>query len=157
MNKIIYYKYICYSYCCYSKIVNKNMFTTISQNLDFSFQAFLLKILLSKYETVLIKIIPCFVSLFVFFINCEKWPFLWLIFIVTASDIKRRKLHTGYTAVFHFRFSKTGFDSRSPISFSGLWIRHRVSSLFFKQLESGVNVKGDSYTVSSINYKKSYY
>lgn len=56
--------------------------------------------------------------------------------------------------VFHFRFSKAGFNSNTHISFSGLWIRHRVNSLFFKQLERGVNVKGDSYTVSSINYKK---
>lgn len=56
--------------------------------------------------------------------------------------------------VFHFRFSKTGFDSKTPINFNGLWIKHRVNSLFFKQLERGVNVKGDSYTVNSINYKK---
>lgn len=59
-----------------------------------------------------------------------------------------------HMTVFHFRFSKTGFDSKTPINFNGLWIRHRVNSLFFKQLERGVNVKGDSYTVNSINYKK---
>lgn len=77
-----------------------------------------------------------------------------------CNCIRYKKKETAqwiHTTVFHFRFSKTGFDSKAPISFSGLWIRHRVNSLFFKQLERGVNVKGDSYTVSSINYKKSYY
>lgn len=59
--------------------------------------------------------------------------------------------------VLGFGVSNPGFDSKIPISFNGLWIRHRVNSFFFKQLKRGVNVKGDIYTVSSINYKKKGY
>lgn len=85
-------------------------------------------------------------SLVDFYCNCvrykKKETAQWIHFVVK------------HMIVFHFRFSKTGFDSKNPISFNGLWIRHRVNSLFFKQLERGVNVKGDSYTVSSINYEK---
>ena len=42
-----------------------------------------------------------------------------------CNCIRYKKKETAqwiHTTVFHFRFSKTGFDSKAPISFSGLWI-----------------------------------